>query len=407
MAVGILHAQGLLEFDDPANVISGRADRSGVILAGLEAKLRAKGVEVIRISSESLKGEFTSPPNLSVLYVFPLCAKYFEDLPKKVRTKLEEWDERGLLFNPLGALIAQTDKRATTEAFKKHGVAIPETLISSNSNELAAFVKNHRVAILKPTHGAGGGNILFLVWKDGTVYARVPQDGRIVELPCEFKHYTTRHSRLYSPHTHDGRVHIHGEVVVQEVIQPEGRWNESVLKVYVVDGRAAFGVELTRSASTPEESIITYANAEHRLVDVKSIPKEAVELAVKAAAALGLRACLVDLIKKNGGWVALETNGDNIYTIHDRGYRFAQGFKPEFDFDEHLASALAARDTLSDRKRAPDNRRDKHVCAPLPVSPDPFARAKGVTLPRPGQAGEGRQPLSLAQAGKPNKITVK
>jgi len=416
MAVGLLYSEALLGFPDPGNAISGRDDPSITIIDGLESRLRERGVDVVRITAEELSGDgFALPPEVRLIYLFPLNGP-FDGLNQKVRERIEAFDDRGLLLNPLRALLSQVDKARTAEIFRKHGVPHPETLISSDGAELAAFVKKHGIAIFKPVYGAGGDHIIFLEWHDDGVVARVPINGRVERLPCVFKDYPSGTPIPFHVYGEGGRrvLHMHGPVVAQEVIREDGSWNSKVLKVYVIDGRPAFGVELSREASTPEESIITYANARHRLISAAALPPGAADVAVRAAASIGLRACLVDMIRKHGGWVALETNGDNTYTIHDRGYRFAEGFErgKEFDFDGHLANTLAAEEALSDGKRIPragDPKNAPHAARRgevlsdgkrIPRAGDPLAREKGAFPLRSGQ-------FPPAPPAKPNKSTVR
>jgi hypothetical protein len=229
------------------------------------------------------------------------------------------------------------DALATTERLLARGVVMPDSLITSVPDEARAFVDEHEHAILKAPHCREGGGAVVVFFDDaGTLVGEANDRRYVVELQASGGRRRLAHGVLACPPP------FYLQRLVAHVDRRGALGAAQVLRAYIVDGRVVFWSERYRDRHRrPSDFIVTSRlGARYRLL--REVSDEAIKLALRAADVLGVRIGAVDLIRSGseGPYViAADTDGQHLFI--DRQFKYLPEFRSAFDFDAHIALALA------------------------------------------------------------------
>ncbi|HYD49392.1 MAG TPA: hypothetical protein VEB21_13640 [Terriglobales bacterium] len=248
------------------------------------------------------------------------------------------------------------DKIATQERLLGRGLPVPDTVISSDPDDVLAFVREHRFAILKePRSAAGVGHLVLWI-----------EDGELVG-DCGSHRYRVQLVDSGEPTLAGDRFAYPAPYYVQRMVVDSGRRGVNapqVLRAYVADHQVRFWTERYReSYSRPSDWIVNVSRgARYRFLhDVSDDAKKA---ALRAADILNLRFGVVDLVRTGSeGPYIIEVDTDSRHLFIDRGFRQLPEYRDIFDFDFFIAQALVA-----DDEAAAQEARDKELPKPPPIA---------------------------------------
>lgn len=346
--IGILYSQELYDtFPDPLSLLDVRFQLKvlGDLIQDLRRKILNLGGTVILIDEKDISNRDLILETTTT-YVFPLLGYVEND--QKIIKALESLDQKKHLFNSFYALKNSADKITTSHIFRSNSIPAPETLVTFNTEEAISFIKKYKKILIKPQIGSESMGIAFLHWNE--------EEGNVVMISTDGRKQTvvfdsTKPNR--NPHfsfveTNTEGVTLNPPFLLQEYIKGHDT-NHSVLKIYVIDGKATSGLKITRmNTKTERESIISYndisAGALQEIVLPVNLPVEASDLACRATKAFDLRSGLVDLVwsAQEEKWKVLEVNNDDLGKVRDRSERMDPNYEENgpFDWNYQLAKAL-------------------------------------------------------------------
>lgn len=164
------------------------------------------------------------------------------------------------VVNSPEAIAICASKVQTTARLIKNGVKTPETIFSGTKDDVDVFLKKHGKVVYKPVYGFDGNGIYPFT--------------DIKELKEDSPYY------------------------IQEYIK-----NNCDYRIFVIDGRAVGAIKRVSD---------TFAHNIHQGgcgVALKEIPPDMAETASKAAKAIGIDYCGVDLLSDKDSYTVLEVNG--------------------------------------------------------------------------------------------------
>ncbi|MDD4162477.1 MAG: RimK family alpha-L-glutamate ligase [Methanothrix sp.] len=186
---------------------------------------------------------------------------------------LQALQERGIaIINPPQAIARAANKFATSRALHDSGVTTPSTVVTNSLDEAKKALQNFKKAVSKPLFGYKGRDIALLeygVQSDLALLKSILEASGLV--------YLQEFVALESPR--DIRAFVVGGKVLGAIyrVAPPGQWISNLAR----GGKAA---------ACP-------------------LNKELVELAAKAAKAVGAVYCGVDLLETEQGLSVIEVNG--------------------------------------------------------------------------------------------------
>jgi glutathione synthase/RimK-type ligase-like ATP-grasp enzyme len=225
------------------------------------------------------------------------------------------------------------DKVATQERLLDRGLPVPDTLMTSEPDDVRDFVHRHRFAILKERHTCAGlGHVV--VWlEDDQLVGESGRHRRRLELTTAGGRQVCGDQLMYP-----------APFYVQRLVAdigPRGVAPGQILRAYIVDGQIAFWTERYRDRyARPSDWIINVSlGAKYRFLH--AVSEEAKKVALRSAEVLGVRIGVVDLIRTgSSGPYVLEVDTDSHYMIIDRGFKDVPEYREFFDFDRYVADAL-------------------------------------------------------------------
>ncbi|MHB8119280.1 MAG: RimK family alpha-L-glutamate ligase [Methanothrix sp.] len=210
--------------------------------------------------------------NLDALLVRDLGRRGPSDVAFRFET-LQALQERGIaIINPPQAIARAANKFATSRALHDAGVATPRTFVTTSFKEALKALHDFKKAVSKPLFGYKGRDIILL--EDG-VEADLAQLRSIVG--------------------------SQGLVYLQEFIALDSPRD---IRAFVVDGKVLGAIY---RLAPPGQWISNLARG--GLAAACPLNKELVELAAKAAKAVGTVYCGVDLLETEHGLSVIEVNG--------------------------------------------------------------------------------------------------
>lgn len=336
MKVGILYSQDVYAFG-PDPVFPDRTVSSIIEDLRLKLLLFDKSVDLIE-EDQIVSVSFSE---YSVLYTFPLLG--YVDRDPKLLAALELLEAKSLFFNSYQSLVSAASKYSTADVFARHRVASPETLITRNSHEAIRFVADKQTVIVKPDVGSESVGVTVLSWDTSSSSPVVQIQGEGVR-NVVFAEMERRDTSLCYHNRADALVFTK-PFFLQEYIR-----TDTLLKVYVIEASAVFGLTIQRvGVESSEVNILSHFDigrgAVQKLLSQDMLPPPAAKLACDATVAFGLRSGLVDLIycgvRKE--WLVLEVNNDDFSKIRDRSERLDKEYtgNEQFDWNMKLAKSLA------------------------------------------------------------------
>lgn len=272
------------------------------------------------------------------LYVLPfdVPADLPADLPLDAASLVKALFPRAEIANPMAAHSLCWDKVATAQRLHERGVAMPETLITMDPEEVRDFVRRHDQAILKEPRSSGGHGHVVLIADDGGIIAGETAGRRyVVEPVLSGVGRQLRHGVLTCP----------PPFYLQRLVTGVGRGRvlepAQILRAYVVDGQIAFWAERRRDKIRRPADFIISATFGARYRFLRTASDAAETLARRAAEALGLRVGAVDLIRAGDqGPFVLEADSDGQHLVVDRSFKHLPDYRDIYDLDRMIAELL-------------------------------------------------------------------
>jgi tetrahydromethanopterin:alpha-L-glutamate ligase len=210
--------------------------------------------------------------NLDALLVRDLGRRGASDVAFRFET-LQALQERGIcVINPPQAIARAANKFATSRALHDAGVATPRTFVTTSFKEAEKALHDYKKAVSKPLFGYKGRDIVLL--EDG-IETDIAQLRSILE--------------------------TQGLVYLQEFIALDSPRD---IRAFVVDGKVLGAIY---RVAPPGQWISNLARGGRAVAC--PLTKELVELAAKAAKAVGAVYCGVDLLETPHGLRVIEVNG--------------------------------------------------------------------------------------------------
>jgi tetrahydromethanopterin:alpha-L-glutamate ligase len=210
--------------------------------------------------------------NLDALLVRDLGRRGASDVAFRFET-LQALQERGIsVINPPHAIARAANKFATSRALHDAGVATPRTFVTTSFKEAEKALHDYKKAVSKPLFGYKGRDIVLL--EDG-IETDIAQLRSILE--------------------------TQGLVYLQEFIALDSPRD---IRAFVVDGKVLGAIY---RVAPPGQWISNLARGGRAVAC--PLTKELVELAAKAAKAVGAVYCGVDLLETPHGLRVIEVNG--------------------------------------------------------------------------------------------------
>ena len=248
----------------------------------LLASFSAKGIDAFFLNFSDLLASITSNQsfscagvdllNLDALVVRDLGRRGASDVAFRFEV-LQALQEKGIaIINPPRAIAQAANKFATSRALHDAGVATPRTVVTTSVKEALRAVHDFKKAVSKPLFGYKGKDIVLL--QDGSDL----DQARLEDiLESQGLVYLQEFIALDSPR--DIRAFVMDGIVLGAIyrVAPPGQWISNLAR-----GGRAVACPLT---------------------------KELVELAAKAAKAVGTIYCGVDLLETGRGLTVIEVNG--------------------------------------------------------------------------------------------------
>ncbi len=248
----------------------------------LLASFSAKGMDAFFLNFSDLLASITSGQsfscagvdllNLDALVVRDLGRRGASDVAFRFEV-LQALQEKGIaIINPPRAIAQAANKFATSRALHDAGVATPRTVVTTSVKEAGRAVHDFKKAVSKPLFGYKGKDIVLL--QDGSDL----DQARLEDiLESQGLVYLQEFIALDSPR--DIRAFVMDGIVLGAIyrVAPPGQWISNLAR-----GGRAVACPLT---------------------------KELVELAAKAAKAVGTVYCGVDLLETGRGLTVIEVNG--------------------------------------------------------------------------------------------------
>lgn len=225
------------------------------------------------------------------------------------------------------------DKIATQELLVERGLPVPDTLITSDPDDVQQFVREHGFAILKERYGCAGQGHVVLWLEDGELVGDAGSHRYRMELVPHGARRLAGECLTYPPPFYVQRL-------VAD-IGPRGVSPGQVLRAYVIDNHIAFWTERYRDRYVrPSDWIINVGlGAKYRFLH--DVSEETKKIALRSAEILGLRIAAVDLIRTgSGGPYVLEVDTDSHHMIIDRQFKYIPDYRDFFDLDRYIADAL-------------------------------------------------------------------
>ncbi len=196
------------------------------------------------------------------------------------------------VMNPLLSWLTATDKFATLLELAKHGLPIPDTLVTEQMFSAYDAAKSFRSIVVKPLRSAMGFGVFKLDDADAAMHI--------------FSYFTNANKPMY----------------VQRYMEKK---NGGDYRLVVVGGQvlgAEFRKGLTWKSNVAQGAIPKLAHAD----------AEMKELAVKATEALKLEYAGIDIAETKSGYVLIEANP----TLAWQGFKKATGINPAKYIVSHL-----------------------------------------------------------------------
>ncbi|MBN1234425.1 MAG: RimK family alpha-L-glutamate ligase [Methanotrichaceae archaeon] len=210
--------------------------------------------------------------NLDALVVRDLGRRGASDVAFRFET-LQALQERGIaIINPPQAIAQAANKFATSRALQDAGVATPRTVVTNSLKQALNALQDFKKAVSKPLFGYKGRDIILL--EDG-----IEADIALLKDTMEKQ----------------------GLIYLQEFIASD---KPRDIRAFVVDGKVLGAIY---RIAPPGQWISNLARGGQAAVC--PVTKELVELAAKAAKAVGAVYCGVDLLETAEGLSVIEVNG--------------------------------------------------------------------------------------------------
>lgn len=298
------------------------------------------GGEIIPVPVEAALADRVRWRHASRVYVLPfdVPVDLSADGPPTAAGLVRALFPEAEVMNSITAHELCWDKLATARRLLGRGVPMPDSLITDDPQEAAAFVRRHGHAVLKEPQSCGGhGHLVVFAGEGATLAAEARGRRYVVELEA----------------TGSGRRLDHGVLSVappfylQRLIAKVGRAGvltaAPVLRAYIADGGVVLWTERYRERHRrPSDFIVSIVlGGRYRFLHAAS--EEAQKLALRAAEVLDVRYGVVDLMRtEREGPFVLEVDTDGPHMFIDRSFKAMPEFRPQFDFDHFIAEALLA-----------------------------------------------------------------
>ncbi len=235
---------------------------------------RCAGAYVRRLPPRLRLAKASERPTLDELYGHQLEADAWRDT---VWALLRHVHEAGrMVLNPPGAGIIATPKLDILRRAHRHGLRIPETLVTSSVPEGTTFVQDCEQAVAKPVRGGALATLM------------LPGDERLARLP---RAPVTLQQRIFGPD----------------------------VRVVMLEGRVLCASRLTGLSGAEVDFRADPAFSAGRAVHVPEAVDDATVARLAALSAdVGARLCGVDLKASEDGYVFLELNLAPAYREQER-----------------------------------------------------------------------------------------
>lgn len=304
------------------------------------AAAAALGGDMRALTLESAMADRTRSAEVHRLYVLPFDAPASTTAAAIIR----EVFPKAELANSFVAQDLCWDKIATQELLLDRGVPVPDTLVSSDAEDVCRFIREHEFAVLKERFGCGGqGHIV--VWFDGD------------DLVGDSGSHQYRIDLVSQ-----GRRRLEGERLlypapfyVQRLVADFGRRVSpgQILRAYVIDSQIAFWTERYRDRYVRPADWIINAGRGARYRILQDISEEARKVAIRSAEVVGLRIGAVDLIRTgSAGPYVLEVDTDSHHMFIDRQFKQIPEYRDFFNLDRYIAEALLVEPVVPQRPPA-------------------------------------------------------
>ncbi len=298
------------------------------------------GGEIRALSVEAALRDRRLATDVHRVYVLPFDPPESES-PAAVIRELFPQAEIAIGFS---AQDLSWDKIATQELLVERGLPVPDTLITSDPEDVRAFVHEHGFAVLKERYGCAGQGHLVLWWDDSELVGDSGSHRYRLELVAHGSRRLAGECLTYP-----------APFYVQRLVAdigPRGVSPGQVLRAYVVDNHIAFWTERYRDRyARPSDWIINVGRgAKYRFLH--DVSEETKKIALRSAEILGLRIAAVDLIRTGSrGPYVLEVDTDSHHLIIDRQFKYIPEYREFFNLDRYIAGALLAEPPTKSRRR--------------------------------------------------------
>ena len=315
-------------------------------MADLCAAAAAVGGEIYPLSIEAAVADHARCAAIHRLYVLPFDPPASDGAVSTPATLVRALFPRAEVVVSFAVQDLCWDKIATEQRLLDRGVPVPESLMSSDPDDVREFVRRHGFAIFKERFScAGQGHVV--VWYEGDrLVGDCGSHQYVMELVAEGAR-RLRGDRLIYP----------APFYVQRLVAdvgPRGVTPGQVLRAYVVDHQIVFWTERYRERYLrPSDWIVNVSRgAKYRFVG--SVSEEAKKIAMRTAEVIGMRIGVVDLIRTGStGPYVLEADTDGCHMMIDRQFKYIPDYREYFDLDRYIAEALLVEPELPPHRRAP------------------------------------------------------
>jgi hypothetical protein len=307
------------------------------VVQDLCAAAAALGGDMRAVTLEAAMADRAGAAEVRRLYVLPF------DAPAAVppATLIREVFPRAEVTTSFAVQDLCWDKIATQEILLKRGVPVPDTVITSEPEDVHQFVRQHEFAVLKERHGCGGQGHL-VIWFEGD------------ELVGDSGSHRYKIDLVYQ-----GRRQLVGEQLtypapfyVQRLVADFGRRLSpgQVLRAYIIDSQIAFWTEHYRDHYLRPSDWIISAGRGARCRILQDLSEEAKKIAIRSAEVVGIRTGAVDLVRTgSAGPYVLEVETDSYHMFIDRQFKQIPEYRDFFNFDRYIAEALLVEPAVPQR----------------------------------------------------------
>ena len=303
------------------------------------------GAVIQPLTIEAAIGSRTRCGDIHRLYVLPFDPPVTSDLPTVPAALVRALFPRAEVVTSFTVQEMCWDKLATQQRLLERGVPVPDTLMTSEPNDVYDFVGQHEFAILKERYSCGGQGHVVLWLEAGQLLGDSGSHQYRMELVTTGDRHLEDDSLVYPAPFYAQRLIAD---VGQRAVTPG-----QVLRAYVVDNQIVLWTERYRDHYLrPSDWIINVGlGAKYRFLHGAS--EEAKKIALRSAEVIGMRIGVVDLIRTGStGPYVLEVDTDSHHMIIDRQFKHIPEYRDFFNLDRYIAEALVVEPEIPPKRES-------------------------------------------------------